>query len=883
MMNTRQKTRYQLNFNPSLAAAGSLKRIRWEGIVTVVSILGLTLFVFWILHPNEIFSGTTATGGDTSAHIWGPDFLKEHLLPSLSGWTHDWFGGLPAFTFYPVVPNLVIALLSYVISDNVAFKVGTAGTLVFFPLVSYLMGKLAGLKRPMPEMLAIFSLFIIFDSTHTIWGINSLAVMAGEYSESMGLLFGLVYLGLLMRGIRQGRGMVLTSVFLALAVLSHPLVGVFATMGTVSALILEPRLRKIRWAAASFLLSSLFSSFWAIPFLLRREYTTEVGWTKDAIYSDYLFRGDWWWIFMLAVGGAVISFVMPIRLGRVFTLVGVGFLLLFRFFETGFFFTNRLIPFYYLSVVFLAALFVGVLVRKLFIRNAGPPLIEPQKKRARRIFKSASSVLLFFVILDVVPVLELGEKFVRYILRINPMAAAEFFNVMSRMTYIASFGLALAGLLLYSPQIKNWVKDSFRRRRGIDIKENRTRQRPGTVLLTLVMFLTLLTSLYAVDLHTRVLGFENSNSYGLNVPGLQRILTTESIASPIRGWSNWNYEGYEKKGSGGFGPGWEEYSGVIQTMQKVGSEYGCGRALWEYDNDRQTSYGSSFSRNLFGYWTDGCITAMDGLYTESAASSPFYYITLTEVSEQTSQIISGAQYPGRDFLSGIEHLRQLGVNYYIVATPRLVEEALARSDQLAYLDRYPDNPEDITELSERWSFSPYYIFLIKDSDTVEPLRHQPVVMGSDHWLERSNDWWLNGAGGGLEPVALANGPRELQRLEFLDNNRYPFNQVEARQLRDIQVSNVNISDKQISFSVDQIGVPVIVKVSYFPNWRVSGALGPYRATPNWMVVIPTQEEVKLTYAWTPVEYLGYGLSGLGIVAAVGIFVWNRRKKYQVLA
>ncbi|GIT76663.1 MAG: hypothetical protein Ct9H300mP31_11940 [Acidimicrobiaceae bacterium] len=28
-----------------------------------------------------------------------------------------------------------------------------------------------------------------------------------------------------------------------------------------------------------------------------------------------------------------------------------------------------------------------------------------------------------------------------------------------------------------------------------------------------------------------------------------------------------------------------------------------------------------------------------------------------------------------------------------------------------------------------------------------------------------------------------------------------------------------------------LGVPVLVRTSYFPNWEVEGALGPWRATP----------------------------------------------------
>ncbi len=51
--------------------------------------------------------------------------------------------------------------------------------------------------------------------------------------------------------------------------------------------------------------------------------------------------------------------------------------------------------------------------------------------------------------------------------------------------------------------------------------------------------------------------------------------------------------------------------------------------------------------------------------------------------------------------------------------------------------------------------------------------------------------------------------------------------------------------QSISFDVDQVGVPVLVKVSYFPNWKVEGAEGPYRVAPNQMIVVPTENDVEL--------------------------------------
>jgi hypothetical protein len=59
-----------------------------------------------------------------------------------------------------------------------------------------------------------------------------------------------------------------------------------------------------------------------------------------------------------------------------------------------------------------------------------------------------------------------------------------------------------------------------------------------------------------------------------------------------------------------------------------------------------------------------------------------------------------------------------------------------------------------------------------------------------------------------------------------------------------------------------------VKMSYFPNWQASGAEGPYRVAPNFMVVVPTDTHVELTYGRTSVEWLSYALTLLGIMGLV---------------
>ena len=61
-------------------------------------------------------------------------------------------------------------------------------------------------------------------------------------------------------------------------------------------------------------------------------------------------------------------------------------------------------------------------------------------------------------------------------------------------------------------------------------------------------------------------------------------------------------------------------------------------------------------------------------------------------------------------------------------------------------------------------------------------------------------------------------------------------------------------------------MPVIVKTSYFPNWKVEGAKGPWRATPNLMVVVPTEKEVTLDYSRSSVEVVSILLTLFGLIS-----------------
>jgi hypothetical protein len=95
-----------------------------------------------------------------------------------------------------------------------------------------------------------------------------------------------------------------------------------------------------------------------------------------------------------------------------------------------------------------------------------------------------------------------------------------------------------------------------------------------------------------------------------------------------------------------------------------------------------------------------------------------------------------------------------------------------------------------------------------------------------------------------------------------------------------EVTNVVLEDHRISFTTTAVGVPHMVKVSYFPNWQVEGAEGPYRAAPSLMVVVPTEENVVLEFRNTSAENIGIALTVLALGGLAGYAYLRRRERRE---
>jgi hypothetical protein len=329
----------------------------------------------------------------------------------------------------------------------------------------------------------------------------------------------------------------------------------------------------------------------------------------------------------------------------------------------------------------------------------------------------------------------------------------------------------------------------------------------------------------------------------------------------IPDWVKWNYSGYESADKARR----NEYFGLVKTMSDLGKTEGCGRAMWEYEPELD-QMGTPDALMLLPYWTNECIGSMEGLYYESSATTPYHFLNAAELSLHPSNPVRGLSYPASpDVAQGVAHLQMLGVKYYMALTPETQGQADANSELRLVATSGPWPVTYYTGNTGSSKQRTWKIYEIANSDVVSPLLNRPVVMkgvaqGGKSWLDAAQKWYLDPTR--RDVFYAASGPVSWARVSPLETNPPRVSQGPT------QISNIATSDNSVSFNVDNVGVPVLVKVSYFPNWKVAGAKGPWRVAPNLMVVVPTSHHVRLHYGYTSADLLGILLSLIGVAGVV---------------
>ena len=759
-------------------------------LTVFVALLGVVWVTLWQLHPELLLSSSTTTGGDTGAHYALPAFLRSALLPQghLTGWYPGWYDGFPLYTYYFVVPDLIAALGSYVLPYAVAFKFATIVGSIAMPFAAYSLGRLFGLRAPIPSTLAIATLPFLFDSTFTIDGGNLFSTLAGEYAFSLGLALSLVVFGLFARGVRNGRGSILTPLVMAVCLGSHLIPYLYAIGGAlvVTALALLPpwllngddaqgstlgllapldrlsRRAALWWSLRTALIGAALSGWWWVPFVTGQGLANPMGYVNVTDYAPKLFPGADNWVFFLAAIGVFLGFRRLSRFVVTVTALGTVAALGFILAPQGSLWNERILPLWFISVYLLAGWAVGEVLAAIARRHRTRQLVHFSTGEGNR--RPAAGQWL--------PGAALG-----------PLIA-----------------LGLAVVVVVPPMIPGVIAPSTLKKVGVTVGANQ-----------------------------------------------------------VSSWAAWNYSGVEAK------PAYPEYRGLISTMERLSKRFGCGRAMWEYSPDLDR-FGTPMGLMLLPYWTNGCIGSQEGLFFEASATTPYHFLIQAEVSTRPSNPQVGLPYGGVDVGLGVKHLQMLGVKYLMVSSPEVATEADADASLTKVATSGPWDKATGGASHATWS-----IYLIGDSSMVTGMTHLPVVVPgiaatSTTWKQANVAWFLNPER--REVPLAATGPAWWPRGRASTTT--------SPEVEPVSISRIQHSGSTMSFDASGTGRPVLVKVSYSPRWHVAGAEGPYRVSPNLMVVVPTSSHVVMTYGGETMSWLGLVVSMLGMVALVSVAVLRRR-------
>ncbi|MGH8947110.1 MAG: hypothetical protein ACRDVL_13310 [Acidimicrobiia bacterium] len=762
---------------------------RRRPLLPIFLIAGTSLIILSVLNPWLLVSATTPTGGDMGAHVYGPAFLRDTLLPQgrILGWSNDWFAGFPAFYFYFPLPSLTIVALDVLIPYGSAFKIVTVLGLIALPGAVYFHARALLLGRSVSLVASGAAAVFVFMESFSIYGGNIASTLAGEFSYSWSFALSLVYLGLLIKGVREDRRYLKwAALALAATALSHVLTTLVVVFASLFVLGWKRGLARtlLTWAWGF-----AIAAFWALPLIVRIGLSSDMAWTPLNGW-DELFPVELWVLLPVAIPAAiwllrrtsrvapmigatllpVIYFPLPNLLPEVLPEVFTG--------ERWKLWNGRLLPFWYFGVAFFAVI------------GLGAAAVWVSRRLPGRLPKYAATAFVITVFATAAGI---------------TADSAEAPEWAWAVVAASGVGVAAASVLLLPRELD-------------------TRRFLSAVAVVVV------------------------------------VLGATAGVTFVDGWARWNYEGYERKDP------WPEYQALMMTLDEMPP----GRVMWE-SNTELNKYGTPMSPMLIPYWTNGSHQSMEGLYFESSLTTPFHFINHSEMSSKPSNPVPGLKYHTFEMERGVEHMDIYGVSYYVSFTPEAAEKA-----------------ENEVGLQRLATVEPFAVFALPATDLVVPASHLPAVyevpdrsllgpaaidetgapLPAFHdmaleWYEDIDD---------MDRWVVADGPTDWPRITSLDQR--PDVSLQAPEGA---VSDIEVDHHRIAFDTTAVGIPHLVKVSYFPNWTASGAEGPYRAAPSLMVVVPTNQHVEIEFANTWAETMGRTLSLVGVTALV-VWVWVDRRR-----
>ena len=858
------------------------------------------LFAFTLsqLAPKKLFTDTLTVGGDTPAHNYLASHLREQFFQNgrIVSWAPGWWAGFPAFQFYFFLPYLMTAILSLALPFNIAFKLINVLGILLLPIAAYTASRLMQLPRPIPVLMAIAMLPFLFVESHVMWGANIYSTLAGMIANSLSFAIMLVTIGSWWRDAEDGQPR-LRSILLAWLLLSsHFFTSVMAGLAIILIpLLLETgiRLRAFKTVLKNGIPVVFITAWWTVPLLAKKPFSvSDFGVNWDVTLWSTLPR---YLVYLLPL--IVIALVLAFRkrngpvLLLAWILTASSALFCWGFSLNSVFVNVRLWPFAFFALLALAACGLGLIITSL---RAKPLLIM-----------AVLAIALLHTTLA-------QHDTANDSLRVREWAEFNFGGLESRAGFRAFDRLVrplkdTPGRLANDLAEENNAMGSSRIFECVPHVVGKPIIEGGIVNSGLSSYFA-----YYIQCETSssCAGYPQLvNPTGFNLAAATTHLELFNVKHFIARWSVLQEAMFES-------PNWRLID-IHDDWQLF--------ELTTHDGDYVTIPThwprALVTRNWKGY-------ALDWMYTPDATDQPFVFLLpdTDAVDPVFGTPLDEAQF--RQFLArnrppsgDIDEWLHLGPFPY----PRGIKNALSQFNPIDEASIDPGEGDTESGLTWQLVYSPNPLYpsrLYSSRDYFVAYSFANVFSPTsrDALIHYSNDDGVRITLNGKQlledgitglghfksvPVRLAAGRNRIAhkteeiegghffhvRLTDLEGTAFPDiilsatrekQNPEPLEMRHVErlgrgVLSESVTANRIRFTTDAIGLPHLIKCTYYPNWKVTGAKAIHLVSPAFMLVYPEEREVEITYGRTTSDIIGICITLAGWIFLLAIGTTRRRK------
>ena len=299
------------------------------------------------------------------------------------------------------------------------------------------------------------------------------------------------------------------------------------------------------------------------------------------------------------------------------------------------------------------------------------------------------------------------------------------------------------------------------------------------------------------------------------------VSLTFGTLSYLPHWLNWNFSGYESKSN------WTDITSLYEGLDTLEP----GRIMWEPNSDLN-KYGTPMVLMTIPIFTDH--QSVEGLYFDSSITTPFHFLAVSGVAERPSNPVGGLTYINGEFDKGFRLMEDLGVDYFIAYTSSIKDKA-NKDENFNFLfsnevfNVYSINTEKVELVGDN-------LYIFESPDFYERLRNAVLRAGSEQSFFES---------------AYKNFKDE-SNYKIIENYDESYADPSDKNTT-LLISDLNIQNELITFKTNKPNQLHLIKVSYFPNWKIKNGYGPFRISPSFMAVIPKDEFVEIKFESSKTE------------------------------